>query len=111
MAYDEELARRVRELLMAEPGITEKRMFGGLAMLRNGNMAVAVRGQGGLLVRADPNDSTVLSEPGAALAVMQGRPMPGWVTVEAEAVRLPADLRRWVSRGLATADSLPPKER
>jgi TfoX/Sxy family transcriptional regulator of competence genes len=109
MAYDEELARRVRELLAAQPGITEKKMFGGLAMLRNGNMAVAVRGQGGLLVRADPNDDAVLEEPGAELAVMQGRPMPGWVTVAADAVSTPSDLRRWVDRGLATADSLPPK--
>jgi TfoX/Sxy family transcriptional regulator of competence genes len=109
MAYDEELARRVRELLATEPGITEKKMFGGLAMLRNGNMAVAVRGEGGLLVRTDPNDGAALEEPGAGLAVMQGRAMPGWVTVAAEAVRKPSDLRRWVDRGLATADHLPPK--
>jgi TfoX/Sxy family transcriptional regulator of competence genes len=110
MAYDEDLANRVRTMIAGEPGITEKRMFGGLAMLRNGNMAVSVRGKGGLLVRVDPDQTAkVIAEPGAAVAIMQGREMPGWITVEASAVDKAADLRRWVKRGLAYAATLPPK--
>lgn len=110
MAYDEDLANRVRTLVAAEPGITEKRMFGGLAMLRNGNMAVAVRGRGGLLVRVDPSDmDKVTAEPGASAAIMRGRPMPGWVAVEASAVDKATDLRRWVKRGMAAAAARPAK--
>ncbi|WP_412543915.1 TfoX/Sxy family protein [Longispora sp. K20-0274] len=112
MAYDEELANRVRELVGREAGLTEQRMFGGLAMLVNRNMAVAVRSDsvGGLLVRVDPDrDDEALAEPGAALMVMRGREMPGWITVTAEAVARKADLRRWVDRGLTYARSLPAK--
>ncbi len=78
MAYDEALAGRIRELVAAEPGIAEKKMFGGLAFLVNGNMAVAASGQGGVLVRVDPEDSDrLLGEAGASLMEMRGRTMPG----------------------------------
>ena len=108
MAYDEELANRVRTLM--GPAITERRMFGGLAMLVNGNMAVAVRGGGGLMVRVDPDQSEALCrERGAALVVMRGREMPGWVAVEPDACARQADLKRWVTRGQAYAATLPPK--
>ena len=111
MAYDEELANRVRELVAKEKGLTEQPMFGGLAMLLNGNMAVAVRGKaGGLLVRVDPAKAdTALAEPGADEMVMRGKAMRGWITVEASACRKPADLKRWVARGVAFARTLPPK--
>src|SRR5687767_5146059 len=88
MAYDEDLANRVRELVSKEAGLSEQRMFGGLAMLINGNMAVAIRGSGGLLVRVDAATSeAVLAEPGADEMVMRGKPMRGWITVEASACR------------------------
>ncbi len=110
MAYDEELAERVRDVLAGEADITEKKMFGGLAMLRGGNMAVAIRGGGGLMVRVDPADEDkALSERGATLAVMQGRPMTGWVVVETAGVTRAADLKRWVMRGITYAATLPPK--
>jgi TfoX N-terminal domain len=110
MAYDEALADKVRKLMADEPGLTEKRMFGGLAMLLGGNMAVAVRGQGGLMIRVDPDDSDdVLADPGATIAVMQGRPMRGWIVVEPTAVADAADLRRWVKRGVTYARTLPTK--
>src|SRR5687768_4491493 len=110
MAYDEELAGRVRELMAAETGLTETKMFGGLGMMLGGNMAVAVRGQGGLLVRVDPASSDdLLQEPGAALMEMRGRQMAGWITVEQSAVDDDDDLRRWVGRGVAYAQTLPPK--
>jgi TfoX/Sxy family transcriptional regulator of competence genes len=111
MAYDEELANRVRSLVGGEAGLTEQRMFGGLAMLLHGNMAVAVRGHGGLLVRADPEQSQRwLSEPGVSFMEMRGRSMAGWVQVEASACEKAADLKRWVKRGVSYAQSLPPKE-
>jgi TfoX/Sxy family transcriptional regulator of competence genes len=110
MAYDEKLAERVRALVASEAGLTEQRMFGGLAMLINGNMAVAVRGQGGLLVRAHPDASDdLLAEAGAGLMEMRGKRMAGWITVEADAVGKAADLRRWVKRGVTYARSLPAK--
>ncbi|GAA4698979.1 TfoX/Sxy family protein [Phytohabitans rumicis] len=110
MAFDEELADRVRELIGPEPGLAEKRMFGGLAMLLNGNMAVGVRGQGGLLVRVDPDESDdLLVEPGADLMEMRGRRLRGWLTVAPSACRSDADLGRWVGRGVAYARSLPAK--
>jgi TfoX/Sxy family transcriptional regulator of competence genes len=110
MAYDDELAERVRDLLAGQADVTEKRMFGGLAMLRGGNMAVAIRGGGGLMVRVDPADEDeALAEPGAALAVMRGRPMAGWVVVETARVAGAADLKRWVMRGITYAATLPPK--
>jgi TfoX/Sxy family transcriptional regulator of competence genes len=110
VAYDDKLAARVRALLEGEREFEEKRMFGGLGMLLHGNLAVAVRGKGGLLVRVDPDRSAeVLSEPGAKLMKMRGKAMKGWITVEPGACEKPADVRRWVKRGVAYAKSLPPK--
>lgn len=109
MAYDEELANRIREQLANESGVTEKAMFGGLAFLIGGNMAVSASGQGGLLVRTDPEDDALLDEPHAELAVMRGRPMPGWVRVAAEGVESDEQLAAWVRRGAEYARSLPAK--
>jgi len=110
MAYDENLANRVRELVSAEKTLTEQRMFGGLAMMVNGNMAVAVRGKGGLLVRLDPSASeAVLKEPGAAEMVMRGKAMPGWIVVDESACAKAGGLKRWVKRGITFARGLPPK--
>jgi len=107
VAYDEELAERLRELTTAAPGLTEKKMFGGLAFLVNGNMAIAASGQGGLLVRVDPDESEELAEqPGVETMVMRGRAMRGWLRVEATAGD---DLVPWVDRGVGYASSLPPK--
>jgi hypothetical protein len=106
MAYDEELADRIRALVAGEDGIAEQAMFGGLAFLVNGNMAVAASGQGGVLVRVDPGESAHLVETTAAEEmVMRGRSMAGWLRVE------PAEdkLAGWVERGVAYARSLPPK--
>jgi TfoX/Sxy family transcriptional regulator of competence genes len=110
MAYDEHLADRVRSLLGGESGLTERRMFGGLAMLIDGNMAVVVRGRGGLMVRMDPAArDKALAEPGASPTEMRGKEMRGWITVAPEAVAKAADLKRWVARGVATAKALPAK--
>lgn len=110
MAYDEELAHRIREVLQDEPGIREKAMFGGLAFLAGGNMAVAASGQGGLMVRVDPADTAALVDgTGASRMVMRGREMDGWLRVDLAAVDRDEDLRGWVGRGLAYARSLPPK--
>jgi TfoX/Sxy family transcriptional regulator of competence genes len=110
MAYDEDLANRIRELVAGEAGVTEKRMFGGLAFLVGGNMAVAASGQGGLMVRADPEESEALvAEPHASPMVMRGREMAGWLRVEEEGVRTMGELERWVRRGVAYARSLPAK--
>jgi TfoX/Sxy family transcriptional regulator of competence genes len=110
MAYDEQLAERIREHLDGEPGITEKRMFGGLAFLANGNMAVSASGQGGLMVRVDPaRTDELLSEPHVHRMVMRGRAMDGWLRVDTEAVDSDDELGSWVSRGLGYARSLPPK--
>jgi TfoX/Sxy family transcriptional regulator of competence genes len=110
VAYDDDLAERIRVLLPAIP-VTEKKMFGGLAFLVGGNMSVAVSGQGGLLVRVDPEDTeTLLAEPGAAEFEMGGRgPMKGWLRVSPDALTDDAALARWVQRGVAYARSLPPK--
>jgi TfoX/Sxy family transcriptional regulator of competence genes len=110
MAYDEQLADWVRTLLKSERTLEEKRMFGGLGMLVNGNMAVAVRGKGGLLVRVDPDDAEdALSEPGARLMVMRGKKMRGWITVDPKACARRADVQRWVKRGVTYAKTLPKK--
>jgi TfoX/Sxy family transcriptional regulator of competence genes len=110
MAYDEGLAARIRERVAGE-AVTEKKMFGGLAFLVGGHLAVAASGQGGLLVRVDPAESDrLLAEPGAAPMEMGGRgAMHGWLRVTAAAVTEPADLTRWIDRGLSYAGSLPPK--
>ena len=110
MAYDKELADRIRELLGAEPGVEEKKMFGGLAFLLGGNLAVAASGQGGLLVRADPGQWDRLSRTTKAEPmVMRGREMTGWLRVAAEDVSTRRQLDRWVKLGASYARSLPPK--
>jgi TfoX/Sxy family transcriptional regulator of competence genes len=110
MAYDEVLAERIRELVEGEPGLTERRMFGGLAFLIGGNMAVAASGQGGVLVRVDPAESAELvATTNARLMEMRGRQLPGWLRVGPEDVRTGPELARWVQRGTSYARSLPPK--
>ena len=110
MSYDEELAARIRELI-GRKGVTEMRMFGGLAFLINGNMAVAASGQGGLLLRADPSDPDGLVRSGAAHPmVMRGKAMPGWLRVESDKVRTKKQLEKWVTMSAAYARSLPPKK-
>jgi hypothetical protein len=110
VAYDEELAARVRELLRDESDLTEKKMFGGLAFLVGGNMAVAASGQGGLLVRVDPARSTTLLETTNARPMeMRGRQMHGWLRVDADDVRSERDLAKWVALGKDYARSLPVK--
>jgi TfoX/Sxy family transcriptional regulator of competence genes len=110
VAYDEDLANRIRELLADEPGVVEKRMFGGLAFLIGGHMSVSVSGQGGLLLRVDPAHSeTLLTRPHAAPAVMRGRAMDGWMRIAPEGVATRRQLQRWVTRGVEYARGLPPK--
>jgi TfoX/Sxy family transcriptional regulator of competence genes len=109
MAYDEELADRIRALVAARHDVSEKKMFGGLAFLVNGNMAVAASGQGGLLVRCDPARSDDHMVDGAEPMVMRGKPMTGWLRVTDELVASDPDLERWVTTGCSYADGLPPK--
>ena len=110
MAYDEDLANRIRELIASEPQVTEQRMFGGLAFLVGGNMAVAASGQGGLMVRVAPGDTeTLVGRPHARPMEMRGRALQGWLRVDPEGVRTNRQLEPWVRRGVAYARSLPPK--
>jgi TfoX/Sxy family transcriptional regulator of competence genes len=110
VAYDEELARRVRVLVGSGADVTEQKMFGGLAFLIGGNMAVAASGQGGLLVRVDPAQSERLLATSAARPMeMRGRPMQGWLRVGAGDVRTDRELAEWVERGTTYARSLPAK--
>jgi TfoX/Sxy family transcriptional regulator of competence genes len=110
MAYDEELANRVRQHVQGEPGLTEKRMFGGLAFLINGNMAVSASSQGGLLLRVDPVQTDALvSQPHAQRFTMRGREMDGWLRIDADALETNDELERWIDHGVAYARSLPPK--
>jgi TfoX/Sxy family transcriptional regulator of competence genes len=110
MAYDEDLANRIRELIAVEEGLTEKKMFGGLAFMIGGNMAVGVSGQGGLMVRVDPAETgELVAKPHARPFEMRGREMQGWLRVDAEGVRIKRQLEPWVRRGVAYARSLPPK--
>ena len=110
VAYDEELADRVRELVVSESGLIEKKMFGGLAFLIGGNMAVAASGQGGLLVRVDPAQSDKLvATTKARLMEMRGRSMQGWLRVDPEDLRTKRQLAKWVERGTTYASSLPVK--
>jgi TfoX/Sxy family transcriptional regulator of competence genes len=112
MAYDEALAERIRELVAGERGVTEKKMFGGLAFLIHGNMAVAASGQGGILVRVDPEESDKLVRTTKAVPmVMRGREMNGWLRIAAEDVRERRQLARWVERGVGYAETLPKKKR
>jgi TfoX/Sxy family transcriptional regulator of competence genes len=110
MAYDEDLANRIRELIAAEDDVTEKKMFGGLAFLIGGNMSVSASGQGGLLLRCDPAETeALLRKPHAAPLEMRGRVMDGWLRVAPGGVRTKRQLTAWVARGVAYARSLPPK--
>ena len=110
MAYDEQLAERIREMVEGEPGLTEKRMFGGLAFLVGGNMAISASGQGGVLVRVDPAQTDELvAKTDAYVAVMRGTPMAGWLRVDADHLRTKPQLTKWVKLGVAYARSLPAK--
>lgn len=111
MAYDEELVERIREVFDGESGsITEKKMFGGLAFLVGGNMAIAASWQGGILVRVDPGESDELvTTSRAEVAVMRGRPMAGWLRIAPEHVRTKGQLEKWAHRGSAYARTLPKK--
>jgi TfoX/Sxy family transcriptional regulator of competence genes len=110
MAYDENLANRIRELIGSEAALAEKKMFGGLAFLINGNMSVAASGQGGLLVRVDPDEADgFLDAAHVEPMVMRGRAMQGWLRVAPEGLSRKRELERWVRRGVDYARSLPNK--
>ena len=110
VSFDADLADRVRELVGSQPGVTERRMFGGLAFLVDGNMAVSASGEGGLLLRVDPEAIDELAaRPHARVAVMRGRPMRGWLRVDAAGVSTKPKLEEWVGVGVGYARSLPPK--
>jgi TfoX/Sxy family transcriptional regulator of competence genes len=110
MAYDEKLADRIRELVAGEPDLTEQKMFGGLAFLIGGNMAIAASGQGGILVHVDPGESDRLVQTTSArLMEMRGREMRGWLRVESEDVGTKRELAKWAKLGMAYARSLPAK--
>ena len=110
MPYDEDLANRIRELLAGEPNVTEQKMFGGLAFLIGGHMAVAASGQGGLMLRCDPDESDALTAaPHASKMVMRGRAMDGWLRVADDGIKTKRQLEPWVDRGVQYARSLPPK--
>jgi TfoX/Sxy family transcriptional regulator of competence genes len=110
MAYDEQLADRIRELVEGEADLTEKQMFGGLAFLIGGNMAVAASGQDGVLVRVDPAQSDALvATTNARPMEMRGRQMRGWLRVGPEDLRTRRQLARWVELGTSYARSLPTK--
>ena len=111
VAFDEHLAERIRELLGTERGLSEKRMFGGLAFLVGGHLAVAASRQGGLLVRVDPAQSdSLVGTTKATVAVMGGRPMRGWLRVDETAIRSRSQLAKWVSLGTEAARSVPAKK-
>lgn len=110
MAYDLDLAHRLRESLAGQRGVTEKAMFGGLAFLIEGHMAVSASGQGGLLLRIDPTETdSLVQEPDVRRFVMRGREMDGWLHIDPAAIAAEQDLERWVARGVARARALPPK--
>jgi TfoX/Sxy family transcriptional regulator of competence genes len=111
VAYDEDLAARIRALVADEPSLTEKKMFGGLAFLVGGNMAIGASGQGGILVRVDPEQSdTLVATTEAYVMEMRGRPMAGWLRVDPEHLATDRELARWVDLGTAYARSLPAKQ-
>lgn len=110
MAYDEDLAERIRDLLLAEPDLAEQKMFGGLAFLLGGNMAVCASREGGILVRIDPAErERLLGSTAAFPSVMGGRTMKGFLRVEPDDVRTETQLATWVQRGAAQARTLPAK--
>jgi TfoX/Sxy family transcriptional regulator of competence genes len=110
VAYDEDLANRIRELVADEEGVTERKMFGGLAFLIGGHMSVSASGHGGVLLHVDPADTEgLLAKPHAQAFEMRGRVMEGWVRVEPDGLKTKRQLKRWVARGVAHARTLPPK--
>ncbi|MCV7226293.1 TfoX/Sxy family protein [Mycolicibacterium komossense] len=113
MAYDQDLANRIRELLGTEPGVSkyqEKPMFGGLAFLIGGHMAVAVSSKGGLMVRVPPGDTAALLQRAhVSPMVMAGRETRGWLLVAEDGVKTKRQLERWVTRSFEYAKGLPPK--
>jgi TfoX/Sxy family transcriptional regulator of competence genes len=110
VSYDEDLADRIRELMASERNVSERKMFGGLAFLIGGHMAVAASGQGGLLVRSDPvTSSRVIATSNARPMEMRGREMAGWLRVDSDHVRTKRQLAKWVTVGTTYARSLPPK--
>jgi TfoX/Sxy family transcriptional regulator of competence genes len=110
VAYDEDLANRIRELIARDADVTERRMFGGLAFLVGGHMSVTASRQGGLMVRVDPEDTeALLAKPHTGPFEMRGRELQGWLRVDAEGVRTKRQLEPWVKRGVVSARSLPPK--
>jgi TfoX/Sxy family transcriptional regulator of competence genes len=110
MAYDEDLANRLRELVLGEDGVSERRMFGGVSFLVNGNMTVSASSRGGLLVHVEHSDTEALvGKPHAHPLIRRGRPMRGWVWVDPEGVRTKRQLERWVTRASAYARTLPAK--
>ena len=110
MTFDEDLASQLRALLADEDSVTEKKMFGGLAFLMNGNMCVSASRNGDLLVRIDPADTAaVLAPPRVTVMKMRERTMAGWIIVAPEAVKTKRDVATWVKRGVAFARTLPPK--
>jgi TfoX/Sxy family transcriptional regulator of competence genes len=110
MAYDQELAARIRRLADGDPDLTEKKMFGGLAFLIGGNMAIAASGEGGAMVRVDPRQSDALvAATTASVVEMRGRLMSGWLHIDSADLRADEELAAWVERGTGYARSLPPK--
>ena len=110
MAYDEELANRIREQVEHEPGLTEKQMFGGLAFMVNGHLAVSASSQEGLLLRVDPAETeSLVRPPHVGRFVMRGRELNGWLRVDTQACGTDEELQQWVRRGVSYARSLPPK--
>jgi TfoX/Sxy family transcriptional regulator of competence genes len=111
VAYDEDLADALRELIHGEDGVTEKRMFGGLAFLIHGNLAVTASSRGGLLLRCDPAETEALVQRGADRFEMRGRAMDGWLHLRPGAWTTDEEFAEWVGRGVSYARSLPPKKR
>jgi hypothetical protein len=110
VAYDEDLANRIRELILTEQGVTEMRMFGGLAFLIEGNLCVSASRRGGLMLRVDPKEGDALLRKQYAHPIdMRGRVMAGWLYIDADGVKAKRQLERWVARGVAYARSLPSK--
>jgi hypothetical protein len=110
MVFDDDLAKRIRDIVRDEPDLTEKRMFGGLAFLINGNLAVSASGQGGMLLRVDPTDTpTLIKRPEASRCQMRGREMDGWLRIDATGLTTKRQLKSWVFRGVSYVRSLPAK--
>jgi TfoX/Sxy family transcriptional regulator of competence genes len=112
VAYDEDLADRMRELLAGTSGLTEQKMFGGLGFMIRGNMAIGASGQGGALVRVDPEQSDkIVANSKARPMEMRGKQMQGWLRVDSDDLRTKRQLEKWVTLGSDYAQSLPPKRK